>query len=81
MQGVIPHAQIAPLLQQHFVALAADCDDPEDEVLRLAQHLEDASMLPFVLFADAQGRFLRGSSGAVNPVSFKRTLEELVAAK
>jgi hypothetical protein len=81
VQGVIPHAQIAPLLRQHFVALAADCDEPEDEVLQLAQNLDDAQMLPFVLFADARGRFLRGSSGAVNPVSFKRTLEDLVAAK
>ena len=77
--SVVPHPQIAPLLKQHFVALASDCDDAEDEVLQLAQHLEDAEMLPFVLFADSSGKFLRGSSGAVNPVSFKRTLEELVA--
>lgn len=73
----MPHPQIAPLLQQHFVALAADCDDAEPEVERLAGELSDATMLPFVLFADAQGRFLRGLSGAVNPVTFQRTLEEL----
>ena len=78
MQGVVPHPQIAPMLQQHFIALAADCDDAEREVDELAAQLEDASMLPFVLFADAEGRFLRGSSGAVNPLSFKRALEELI---
>ena len=77
MQGVVPHAQIAPLLQAGFVALAADCDDLEEGVLALAQNLEDAYMLPFVVFADAQGRFLNGSSGAVNPVAFKRSLEAL----
>jgi hypothetical protein len=77
VQGVVPHPEIAPLLRSHFVALASDCDDPEPEVEALAMHLEDATMLPFVLFADAQGRFLRGSSGAVNPLSFKRALEEL----
>lgn len=77
MQGVVPHAQIAPLLQQGFVALASDCDDPEDEVIELARNIEDAYMLPFVVFADAEGRFLAGSSGAVNPVSLKRTLEGL----
>ena len=77
MQGVVPHAQIAPLLAQGFVALASDCDDPEEEVIDLARQLGDANMLPFVVFADAQGKFLGGSSGAVNPVSFKRTLETL----
>jgi hypothetical protein len=79
VQGVVPHPQIAPLLQQGFVALASDCDDPEEEVIALAQNLEDAYMLPFVVFADAEGRFLAGSSGAVNPVTLKRTLESLGA--
>lgn len=79
MQGVVPHPEIAPLLRQGFVALASDCDDPEDEVVALAQALDDANMLPFVVFADAQGRFLGGSSGAVNPVAFKRTLEQLAS--
>lgn len=77
MQGVVPHAQIAPLLQAGFVALASDCDDPEAEVDLLAGHLEDASMLPFVLFATPDGRFAGGMSGAVNPLTFKRHLERL----
>jgi hypothetical protein len=78
VQGVVPHPEIAPLLQRHFVALASDCDDPEDEVLALANQLEDASMLPFVLFADEDGRFLAGTSGAVNPLAFKQSLARLV---
>lgn len=78
MQSVVPHPQIAPLLQRHFVALASDCDDPEDEVGQLTQNLQDGYMLPFVMFADASGKYLGGSSGAVNPVSFKRVLEDLV---
>lgn len=81
VQGVVPHAQIAPLLQAGFVALASDCDDAEPQVEELAQQLEDAYMLPFVMFADAQGRFLRGLSGAVNPLSFKRELEQLVSSR
>lgn len=81
MQGVVPRPDVAPLLQGHFVALASDCDDPEGEVLHLAANLEDAMMLPFVLFADADGRFLDGSSGAVNPATFVKTLQRLVAAK
>jgi hypothetical protein len=38
-------------------------------------------MLPFVLFADANGRFLAGQSGAVRPAEFAETLKRLVAAK
>lgn len=76
----MPHPAIAPLLREKFVALASDCDDPEAEVVALAERLEDASMLPFVIFADARGGFLAGSSGAVNPLSFKKTLESLTSA-
>ena len=77
VQGVVPRPDVAPLLQQHFVALASDADDTEDDVLRLAYRLEDAMMLPFVLFADAEGKFLAGSSGFVNPATFRATLEKL----
>lgn len=77
VQSVVPRPDVAPMLQERFIALAADADDTEDEVIGLAQHLEDAMMLPFVLFADAEGRFLRGSSGHVDPKAFARTLSEL----
>ncbi|HKX46632.1 MAG TPA: thioredoxin family protein, partial [Planctomycetota bacterium] len=66
VQSVVPRPEIAALLTAHFVCLASDCDDPEPEVEALATALEDATMLPFVLFADADGRFLEGSSGAVD---------------
>jgi hypothetical protein len=79
VQGVVPRPEIAPLLQQHFVALASDADDTEDDVLRLAYNLEDAMMLPFVIFTDADGRFLAGSSSYVNPAIFKANLERLIA--
>jgi hypothetical protein len=77
VQGVVPRPEIAPLLQAGFVALASDADDLEDEVLDLARRLEDAMMLPFVIFADRDGRFLEGTSGGVNPRSFQATLEKL----
>jgi starvation-inducible outer membrane lipoprotein len=77
VQGVVPRPDVAPLLKEHFVALASDADDTEDEVLRLAYNLQDAMMLPFVIFADDHGRFLSGSSGFVNPATFKATLEKL----
>ena len=77
MQGVVPRPDVAPLLRAGFVALASDADDPEEAVLRLAYRLEDAMMLPFVIFADAEGRVLEGSSGFVNPATFRATLEKL----
>ena len=79
MQGIVPRPDVAPLLRRHFVALAADADDCEPEVQALAEQLEEAEMLPFVLFADARGRFLGGSSGAVDPLQLVRTLQRLVA--
>ena len=79
MQGVLPRPDVAPLLQAGFVALASDADDAEEPVLRLAYRLEDAMMLPFVLFADAEGKFLAGTSGFVNPSAFRATLEKLIA--
>ena len=73
----MPRPDVALLLRDHFVALAADADDCEPEVIELASSLQDAEMLPFVLFADSQGRFLEGTSGAVDPRHFARTLERL----
>ena len=77
MQGAVPHPQIAPLLQEHFVALAADADHPEPEVIELAKRLEDAMMLPLVLFADEQGAFLDGYAGTSSPPYLKKVLMKL----
>lgn len=77
MEGVVPRPDVAPLLQEHFVALAADADDAEPGVMRLAMQLEGAMMLPFVLFADAEGNYLDGYSGVVTPPYLKKTLEKL----
>lgn len=78
MQGVIPQAAIAHLLQERFVALASDIDAPEAELIDLAAtNMPDAMMLPFVLILDAEGRFLAGSHGAVQPAGFLETLQRL----
>jgi len=81
VQGVVPRPDIGPKLAQHFVALASDADDPEPPVLDLAMELEDAMMLPFVLFADADGEFVAGYSGVVTPPYLLKTLDELIARK
>jgi hypothetical protein len=65
-------------LQENFVALAADADAAEDGVMALAMQLEGAMMLPFVIFADAEGGFLDGYSGVVTPPYLIKTLGKLL---
>lgn len=77
VQSVLTRPEIAGQVQAGFVLLASDCDDPEEEVWDLAHKLEDAQMLPFVLFVDAQGQFIEGSSGVQDAGTLKRTLERL----
>jgi len=79
VQGVVPQPAIANLLQDRFVALAADIDAPEQPLVDLLMaNMSDAMMLPFIVFTDAKGNWLRGMQGAVHPDRFRETLEELV---
>ena len=63
----MPRPDIAPVLREGYVALAADCDAPEEEVVDLAGKIENAYMLPFVIVADSNGQFLAGASGMQTP--------------
>lgn len=81
MQSVIPRPDVAPLLQSHFVALASDADDTEDAVMQHALKLEDAYMLPFVMFVDADGKFIEGLSGTVNPITFAARLKRIAGVQ
>jgi len=67
VQAVVPRPDVAPLLQEGFVALAASADEPEPEVHDLVLELKNAMMLPLVILADADGNFLSGSAGEVDP--------------
>jgi len=78
VESVVRMPDVAPSLKNGFVALSSDCDAPEAAVMDLAMnHLQDAMMLPFVMFTDADGNFLAGSHGAVDPTAFKETLAAL----
>ncbi|QDU68366.1 thioredoxin family protein [Engelhardtia mirabilis] len=77
VQSVVPRPEVAELLRENFVALASDCDDPEEEVEELAMKLEDATTLPFIVLADANGQFLEGIAGAVEATTLQRMLERL----
>jgi len=75
VQAVLPRPDVAPLLNQHYVALAADADLPEPQVHRLLFKLKNASMLPIVILADAEGQFLDGLSGVTDPARIRALLE------
>lgn len=77
VQSTVPRPEIAALLKEHFVALASDCDEAEEEVEELAAKMEDATMLPFILFVDAEGQFIEGLSGSIEAASLQRMLERL----
>lgn len=77
VQSTVPRPDVAPLLQQHFVALASDADEPEDEVLKHGYEMEDASMLPIVMFVSTDGKLIEGLSGSVNPISFASRLKRI----
>jgi len=74
--AVVPRPDIAPLLGEHYVALAGDADLPETEVHRLLFKLRTASMLPIVIVADAEGQFLEGLSGVSDPARIRALLEK-----
>ena len=76
MQAVLPRPDVAPLLRQHYVALAGDADLPEAEIHRLLFKVRSASMLPIVILADAEGRFLDGLSGVADPARIRALLEK-----
>lgn len=79
VESVVPQADIARLLQNHAVALASDIDAPEAELIDLAaNNMPDAMMLPFVMLLDAEGQFLAGSHGSVQPRRFQDVLQGLV---
>lgn len=77
MQGVVPRPDVAPLIEAGFVALAADADGDDPAIMAVAMQLEDAMMLPFVLFTDAKGNFIDGYSGVVTPPYLIKTLEKI----
>ena len=75
MQAIIPRPDIAPVLQESFVALAGDADDPEAEVQQLLFKVKNATMLPILVIANADGSFVSGASGAQEPNPLKTFLE------
>jgi len=81
VEAVIPRPDVADLLQNNFVALAADADGEDAAVWALANQLEDAMMLPFVIFTDPEGQFLEGYSGSNSAPYLLKTMNRLIETK
>ena len=62
------------------MAVAIDCDHPDPEVLKLgALHMSSARSLPFVMYSDADGQFLHGTSGSRSVADFLADLNRVAA--
>lgn len=66
VQSTLQRPELAQALRAGWVMLAADCDAGEEPVELLAQQVPDGMMLPFVILADAEGRYLEGRAGDVD---------------
>ena len=72
VENVLPLEEVSRALDAGFVAVAIDCDAPDPAVRALgATHMSFARSLPFVIYTDAEGRFLHGTQGG-------RTARELL---
>ena len=75
----MPRPDVAPILKEHFVAVAGDADEPQPGVHELLFKLPNATMLPIVVLADAEGEFLGGGSGGFEPARLQGLLQDAVA--
>lgn len=64
VEALLPAPDVRAEIDQHFVLLASDCDDPEQEIVRIgAEHMSHARSLPFVLYLNGEGEFVFGTQG------------------
>jgi hypothetical protein len=67
------------LLNEHFVCVASDCDNPEPEVRAIgARHMAYARALPFCLYLNSEGEFVHGTQGGISVYSFREDLERVI---
>lgn len=79
VEGIIPQATVAALLNEHFVCLASDCDRPETEIRAIgAHHMAYARALPFCLYLNSDGEFVHGTQGGVSMYTFREDLERVI---
>lgn len=79
VEGIIPQASVAALLNEHFVCLASDCDRPESEIRAIgARHMAYARALPFCLYLNRDGEFVHGTQGGVSLYTFREDLERVI---
>jgi len=75
VEGLLPRPEVRDYLNKHFVCLADDCDEMAEPVRLLGvANMPWAGTLPFVMLADASGKWLGGLSGATTPTSLMNLL-------
>lgn len=76
VENVIPTDAVKRAINDGFVAVAIDCDQPDPAVRALgAAHMSFARMLPFLIYTDADGKFLHGTQGGKSASELLADLE------
>ncbi len=81
VEGVLADSRVADKLSVNFVTVAADADSDDDAVMDLVVKVPNASTLPYVMFADAEGQLLHGFSGPCSADEMVETLDRLIAQR
>ncbi len=75
-EDILPQRAVRARMGRVAVGLAANCDHPEREVVRLfRRHLKGARTLPFVAFITPDGRWVTGWAGGINVNRLRRHLD------
>ncbi|MCC6750059.1 MAG: thioredoxin family protein [Deltaproteobacteria bacterium] len=78
VEGAIPQEAVKARLNESFIAVAADCDEPDPALLELwRHHMPWARSLPFVFYVDENGAFLHGTTGSRSASELLGDLEEV----
>ena len=82
VEMILPKPEVKEFLNANFVALVDDCDEMSAEVRDLGvKNMPWAQSLPFVMLADADGKWLGGGSGATTPQALMELLRKAVGGK
>ncbi len=70
--------QVGDKLRTNFVTVAADADSDDPAILALAMQVQNATTLPYVMFADAEGLLLHGFSGPSSVADLLQIMDRLI---
>ncbi|MBL4769645.1 MAG: thioredoxin family protein [Planctomycetes bacterium] len=81
VEVLLPNVSVREQLASHFVTVAADADSDDPAILALVAQVENATTLPYIMFADAEAKLLYGFSGPCTATDLVAIMDRLIAQK